>query len=473
MNLTSPVYLLFLLAACLLYRIAGRFTRFPAASLVVASLYFYALWNPWYCLPLLFTALLDHNVSRTLARTESPRKRRFLLAADIAVNLGILAFFKYFDFLAANASEAAAALGFRLPPAPFRVFFSIGISFYTFQSMSHVIDVYRKDAEPASRFTDYLAFVSFFPTLPAGPITRSGLLLPQLARPAGPLDPERGGKALFLIMLGFLKKRVVADYLAVNLADRVFELPGMYSSLEILLGVYAYAVQIYCDFSGYSDIAIGSALLLGVSLKDNFNAPYRARNLVQFWQRWHISLSQWLRDYLFFALPGNRTVLLPYLNTFLTFGLGGLWHGASWNYLAWGGMHGAGLAALRFLDARRRSRRGTVPSRWRSFAGVFLTFHFVCATWILFRCETFSGALDLVSGLARGSVSAPNVSLSILVALAAGLLPQWLPERHYSRLMNGFIRLPAPLQAAVACAAALVVHRAGGSAISGFIYFRY
>lgn len=476
MILSSAPYLAFLLAAVAAFRLAGGTRRFHLPVILFFSLAFYSAWNPVYCLPLIATAALDFTTARYVSRRRGTRAARTALAADIAANLCILAFFKYFNFLADNAAELSAAMGYALPPVPFRVAFGVGISFYTFQSMSYVIDVHRGDAEPARSFADYLAFVSFFPTLLAGPITRASTLLPQLGRPPLPITAEQGGKALFLIALGFVKKLAIADYLAVNLVDRVFELPGMFTSAELLAGIYAYAVQIWCDFSGYSDIAIGSALLLGISLKDNFNAPYRAKELPEFWRRWHISLSTWLRDYLFFSLPGNRSgKWAPYFNTLLTFALGGLWHGASWTFLAWGALHGGGLAAARFVESRKpRGKRGAVPvPAWRDALGVFLTFHFVCLTWIFFRCDSVGQAFELIGGLGRLSVGTANVTAPIALLVLGGIGLQWLPETALPRLQARFAALPAPAQCALLAAAAAAVVRVSGSSVSQFIYFDF
>ncbi|MDR3675709.1 MAG: MBOAT family O-acyltransferase, partial [Acidobacteriota bacterium] len=306
MALVEPVFLLFALIACLLYRSTSRHETLRPFVLVALSLFFYSTWNPLYCLPITITALLDFNTSWLLVRTSNPRTRSLLLTTDILLNLGILAVFKYFNFLHDGAAQFLTAFGHTLPPAPFRVIFMVGISFYTFQSMSYVIDVYRGEQKPARGFMEYFAFVSFFPTLLAGPITRARVLLTQIQQPSSPLTDEQGSRALMMIARGFIKKLVFADYLSVNLVDRAFELPRMFSSVEILISVYAFAVQIYCDFSGYSDIAIGTAQLLGFQLPDNFNSPYRAESLTEFWRRWHISFSTWLRDYIFFSLPSSR-----------------------------------------------------------------------------------------------------------------------------------------------------------------------
>jgi D-alanyl-lipoteichoic acid acyltransferase DltB (MBOAT superfamily) len=474
MSPTGTAYLAFLLVAVAAYRLTGGLRRFHLATILLCSFAFYASWNPVYCLPLVVTTILDFNTARYVSRRRGRRAARIALAADVAANLAILVGFKYFNFLADNAVELAGLLGFELPPVPLRVVFGVGISFYTFQSMSYVIDVYRGDADPARSFVDYLAFVSFFPTLLAGPITRASVLLPQLERPAPPITDAQGGRALFLIALGFVKKVVVADYLAVNFVNRAMELPGMFSSAELLAAVYGYAAQIYCDFSGYSDIAIGSALLLGIALKDNFNSPYRSKDLPEFWRRWHISLSGWLRDYLFFSLPGNRGKWAPYFNTLVTFALGGLWHGASWTFLAWGVLHGGGLAVARFFESRRPRGRNAKPvPAWRQAVGAFVTFHFVCLTWIFFRSESVEQAFAILQGLGRMSGNLTNVTWQIAALTVAGIGLQWLPEKWLPKLQERFSALPAVAQGALLVATGIAVGRVAGSAISQFIYFNF
>src|SRR5690606_35141846 len=263
----------------------------------------------------------------------------------------------------------------------------IGISFFTFQSLSYTIDVYRKDLTPTRSLLDYAFFVSFFPLLVAGPIVRASYFLPQLQQPLL-VTREAFGRGVFLILAGLVKKAVIADYISVNFVDRVFDNPALYSGLENLLAVYGYALQIYCDFSGYSDMAIGIALLLGFQFPNNFNfnSPYRSLSITEFWRRWHISLSTWLRDYLYISLGGNRRGRLrTYLNQFITMVLGGLWHGASLRFLLWGAMHGVGLAVHKiWMSWTKNTWLGR--SSWAgSFLSWILTFHFVCFTWIFFR----------------------------------------------------------------------------------------
>jgi len=475
MALVEPVFLLFALIACLLYRCTSRHETLRPFVLVALSLFFYSTWNPLYCLPVTITALLDFNTSWLLVRTSNPRTRSLLLTADILLNLIILAVFKYFNFLHDGATQFLTAFGRTLPPAPFRVIFMVGISFYTFQSMSYVIDVYRGEQKPARGFMEYFAFVSFFPTLLAGPITRARVLLTQIQQPSSPLTDEQGSRALMMIARGFIKKLVFADYLSVNLVDRAFELPRMFSSLEILISVYAFAVQIYCDFSGYSDIAIGTAQLLGFQLPDNFNSPYRAESLTEFWRRWHISFSTWLRDYIFFSLPSSRrSKWWPYWNTFITFALGGIWHGASWSFLGWGMLHGFGLAvnhATETLWPRRGKQR---PKHiLMRIAGVVLTFHFVCLTWLFFRCDSTQQVCDILAGIARGTMEFVNIPWQVPVMICVTLLAQWLPVNWYQRAENGFARWPATVQAATLAGVTLLIAWTSHTAVTQFIYFKF
>lgn len=471
MSLGEPIYLAFLAFAVLAVRLlAGRAPR--ALVLVPLGLVFYATWNPLALLPLLATATVDFHVARALGRTRSRSLRRALVATSVVVDLSLLSAFKYSGLLA----RAAAPLLGRGDDAawpPFTLVLAAGISFYTFQSLGCVVDVYRREEEPPARFLDYLAFVSFFPTLLAGPITRAETFFPQAARPLAPLSDADGSRALFRIGLGLAKKHLVADVLALNLVDRVFEVPGLFTSAEAGVAVYAYAVQIWADFSGYSDIAIGSALLLGFRLKENFDSPYRSADLAEFWRRWHVSLSTWLRDYLFFSLPGNRRGgLAPYANLVVTFVLGGLWHGTTWAFAGWGLIHGAGLALQRLLESRR-PRGAAPPSAWRRALGVLVTFHVVSFAWILFRAESGPAALGFLRVLGAGTWGLGNVppvaAAALLVGLAAHFLPApWLPAAE-----RRFALLPAPAQAGLLLAALAAIRLSAGAAVAPFVYFRF
>jgi alginate O-acetyltransferase complex protein AlgI len=461
-----------------LHRLKNGWPR--SVFLLAMSYGFYAAWN-WRYLPLIFgSSTVDFFLARAIARQSAPRRRRAMLLVTVVLNLGFLGFFKYWNFGVENA-RALYALAAHVPLAPaetLRVLLPpVGISFFTFESMSYVIDVYRGDLEPHPSYLRYLLFVSFFPHLVAGPIVRPRDLLPQLERPPL-LTRAAGGEALFLIALGLLKKLAIADPLALNLVDRVFERPTSYSALEVLAGVYGYAVQIYCDFSGYTDIAIGSALLLGVRFPKNFNAPYQATDLADFWRRWHISLSTWLRDYLYIPLGGSRgSEWATYRNLMLTMLLGGLWHGASWTFVFWGFLHGAGLAVTRAWQraaARRRvpgaASSPTLPGR---VVATVLTFHYVCFAWIFFRAPTFKQAVLVLKQLATLSTFHPNLPLVVVAVLAAGLGFPFVPEGSYQRIRQGFTALPAPLQGALLFGVALVLHEAAGAAAVPFVYFQF
>jgi D-alanyl-lipoteichoic acid acyltransferase DltB (MBOAT superfamily) len=304
---------------------------------------------------------------------------------------------------------------------------------------------------------------------------RASDLLPQLVRRAG-LDAAAGSRGLFLIGIGLAKKMALADPLALNLVDRVFDLPEQFSSLEVLAGVYGYALQIYCDFSGYSDIAIGSALLIGVRFPENFDSPYQARSLSEFWRRWHISLSSWLRDYLYVPLGGNRHGRWrTYRNLLVTMLLGGLWHGASWSFVLWGALHGGALAAVRWFG----EVRGPAPTRgprWsgaRSALGWFLTFHYVCLAWVFFRAPTLADAGRVLGALGAGSWHAANLTGPVVALLAAGFATHFLPRARLERFAAAYARWPAPLQAAALLALILGLARLASSEVVPFIYFQF
>jgi D-alanyl-lipoteichoic acid acyltransferase DltB (MBOAT superfamily) len=449
--------------------------------LLVLSYYFYASWN-WRYLPLIFgSSTVDYFLARAVAREPRPHARRVMLGLTVALNLGFLGFFKYWNFTLENArlltalitgaasAPAGDALRVLLPP--------VGISFFTFESMSYVVDVYRGELQPHKSYLRYLLFVAFFPHLVAGPIVRPRDLLPQLESPPS-LTRTMGGEALFLVAVGLVKKLVISDQLAQNLVDRVFEHPESFSALEVLAGVYGYAVQIYCDFSGYTDIAIGSALLLGIRFPKNFDAPYQARNLADFWRRWHISLSTWLRDYLYIPLGGNRGgSWLTYRNLMITMVLGGLWHGASWTFVFWGFLHGLGLGVTRAWE-RRKPRAPAPPEA--SLAGVagrvvatLLTFHYVCLAWIFFRATTFKQAVLILKQLATLTTFHPNLPPLVVGFLMVGLVSHYTPRAAYDRMQRAFIELPAPVQGALLFAVAVLLHEAASTAVVPFVYFQF
>lgn len=449
----------------------ARLRKLRLLFLLGASYFFYAAWDVRF-LPLIWaSSTVDWLLGNAIAGARTPLHRRRWLVLTVILNLGLLGVFKYFDFGVDTARSALAALGYHPPEVALSIALPVGISFFTFESMSYVIDVYRGDIQPHPSYTEYLAFVAFFPHLVAGPIVRPRDLLPQLA--GTPRFAEReGSEGLFLIALGLLKKVAIGDYLAVNLVDRVFDAPLRFSALECYAAALGYSVQIYCDFSGYTDIAIGSALLLGVRFPKNFDAPYKAANIVDFWRRWHISLSTWLRDYLYISLGGNRRgAARMYVNLILTMLLGGLWHGANWTFVAWGGLHGVALAATRFLRSR-----AAWPAETSWPLGVFsvlLTFHFVTATWILFRAESFGSARSFFAQLSTFTTHHANLDPRALAVLGVGIASHYVPERWYTALREGFMRMPAVAQGVALVVAALALREMATAEAVPFVYFQF
>jgi alginate O-acetyltransferase complex protein AlgI len=439
--------------------------------LLGASYFFYAQWD-WRFVPLIWgSSTLDWWLGNAIARAPDARRKKQWLIVTAALNLGLLAVFKYFDFGVNSARALLASLGFHPPELALEVALPVGISFFTFESMSYVIDVYRGDIEPHPSYSEYLTFVAFFPHLVAGPIVRPRDLLPQLAGDAR-FDPRASSEALFLIGVGLLKKVAIGDYLALNLIDRAFDGPLGYSALECYVAAVGYSVQIYCDFSGYTDIAIGSAQLLGVRFPKNFDAPYKAHHLVDFWRRWHISLSTWLRDYLYIPLGGSRHgPARTYLALLVTMLLGGLWHGANWTFVVWGGLHGLGLAVTRFVRGDRSPGEAMSPAS--RVLGVLFTFHFVTATWVLFRADSFGSAWAYFGRLATLTTYHPNLAPTALGVLGVGLASHFLPERWYEAARSRFGTLPAPAQGVALFTVALGLREMASAEAVPFVYFQF
>jgi len=339
--------------------------------------------------------------------------------------------------------------------------------------MSYVIDVYRGHIKPHRSYIEYLTFVAFFPHLVAGPIVRPRDLLPQLGGEPR-FSAEAGMEGLFLIAVGLTKKVAIGDYLALNLVDRVFESPAGYSSVEVYAAVIGYALQIYCDFSGYTDIAIGSALLLGIRFPKNFDAPYSAVDIVDFWRRWHISLSTWLRDYLYIPLGGNRRGRArTYANLMITMLLGGLWHGASWTFVVWGGIHGAALALTRAWREWRGESGSLLPGGIGRVAGILFTFHLVCAAWIFFRADSFAKARLIFERLAEGTTHHVNLDARVLAVLALGLASHYVPDKQFEAAKQGFSRLPVPAQAALLFGVLVLLQKFASAEAVPFVYFQF
>src|SRR4051794_31302610 len=364
------------------------------AFILFASYVFYAWWDWRFIFLLAASTIVNHVLAVAIHRSGTARTRNGLLALAVAFDLGLLGYFKYTNFFLSTTDNLAGTAWIA------NVVLPVGISFYSFMAISYVVDTYRGELVPAS-LARFAVFQAFFPHLVAGPIVRASELLPQLERPR---DPRRVdvSRAFFLIVSGLFLKVVIANHLATHIVDEVFAAPNRHSSLEVLVAVYGYAVQIFADFCGYTNIAIGVALLLGFEFPQNFASPYSAVSLQDFWRRWHMTLSRWLRDYLYIPLGGNRKgSLMTYRNLMLTMLLGGLWHGAAWTFVVWGAIHGGGLAAERFVRDRRAGRglpapRDTPLRRWTAR---LVTFHVVCLAWVFFRADSFGRAADVLTRL--------------------------------------------------------------------------
>lgn len=385
--------------------------RYQNRMLLFASYLFYGWWD-WRFLSLLaISTLVDYSLGKRISGTSAQSARKYLLAASIVVNLGMLAVFKYFNFFVDSAAAVLQFAGLNANLPLLSVVLPVGISFYTFQSLAYVIDVYRGSQQPARSVIDFALYVSYFPQLVAGPIERASRLLPQLQKQRV-VTRDQWNSGLALMLCGYVKKVAIADAIA-PYADPVFNHPQVYSSAATWVAMYSFAIQIYCDFSGYSDIARGVSRLMGIELMENFRQPYLASNISDFWRRWHISLSEWLRDYLYFPLGGSRRgTVRQYMNLLLTMLLGGLWHGASWNYVLWGGLHGCYLVVHKLAAGKRPAKRAT--SQFPSLRIValvvktFVTFHMVSFAWIFFRCPDLPRALDFLGGLAPALLGLPD-----------------------------------------------------------------
>ncbi|MBN2526856.1 MAG: MBOAT family protein [Deltaproteobacteria bacterium] len=449
----------------------ARHQRLRILFLLVVSYVFYASWNPKYLGLIILSSTLDYFVGGAIYKTESGIKRKWLLTCSLAVNLGILCTFKYFNFFSREFTHLAGVFGVSLEPWHLNVLLPVGISFYTFQSLSYTIDIYRKQLEPAKWYFQYLLFVAFFPQLVAGPIVRAKMLLPQFwTQPR--VTNEHGSKAIFLIGMGLVKKVVIADYLGAHLVDPVFSNPQMYSAIENLTAVYAYAFQIYADFSAYSDIAIGSAALLGFEIPINFNAPYTATNLRDFWQRWHISLSTWLRDYLYIPMGGSKnSSARTYFNLMATMVIGGLWHGAALTFVFWGTIHGLALVGTRVVQ-RSKIKSHLHPMVAKIIATV-LTFNVVCAAWVFFRATDFQTAIMVFKTIATGGVSIANLSLPAAGILGGALLIHWIPQHWIEHAKIVFSKVPSFIQAIIVIGLIVVSDKLAQTDVAPFIYFQF
>jgi len=437
-----------------------------------ASYVFYGFWDWRFVFLIALSTLVNQGAARMLAR-EGWAYRRPVLIGALVFNLGLLGAFKYYSFFVESLNASLRDLGMpgRLPLI--EVLIPVGISFFTFQAISYVVDVYRGTLRPG-RLLDFAVYLAFFPHLVAGPIVRASEFLPQLDRPRT-LDADDASRAALLIGRGLFKKVVVSSFLSTAIVDPVFGVPEQHSSAEILAAIYGYAVQIYADFSGYTDMAIGIALLLGIRFPQNFDRPYAATSLQDFWRRWHMTLSRWLRDYVYIPLGGNRNGRRrTYLNLLLTMVLGGLWHGAAWTFVAWGFFHGIGLGVERRVQEVRGGRAwAAVTGAWRPWMGRVLTFHLVCVGWVFFRAESMTAALTLLRRAPTEWGPAPLVTAGLVAVIAGAVAVQYLPDDFEKRLLGAFARTPLVAQGAALGAFIAVTYALGPAGVPPFIYYQF
>lgn len=493
--------LAFLIFYCVVWPLAWAAVRVGRHTLhklviIAASYVFYAFWNWKLAFLLLASVVLNWGVGRFIEGCrDTPRRKRQVLAAGVAINLTVLGFFKYYGWFTEEMNQLLRAAGLAREIPMMEIILPVGISFFTFQGISYVVDLYRGDLDRARPLVDVMFFISFFPHLVAGPIVRAAAFLPQLEKPP---DPGRVfvGLGVLLILWGVMKKAVVAHWLAVELVDKVFFDPTAYGAVDIAAAVYGYAVQIYCDFSAYSDIAIGVAALLGYRFQRNFNQPYRAETLADFWRRWHMSLSTWLRDYLYVPLGGSRRgALLTYRNLLITMVLGGIWHGAAWKFVVWGALHGGMLAAERFRAGMKQrlvpasggragadgdagaaaasSPTGSARPVWRRAVAVLLVFHFVCLGWIFFRADDMTRAAQVLAGLADWSRGPSLVTAWLAGLIAFGLAIQFTPPDLLERADRIYQRIPVWAVGVLVAVILLSIELVGGDGTAPFIYFQF
>ena len=462
MLFTEARFLVFFAVVLAVYWSVPR-NRPRKAWLLVASYTFYGAWDPRFLALIVGSTVLDFVVGGAMAKRDVPSRRRWLLALSLAGNLGCLALFKYYDFFVTSATGLLSLLGLDVEPRTLGLILPVGISFYTFQSLSYTIDIYRGKLAPIRSFPDFALFVSFFPQLVAGPIVRASEFLPQLDERRAWRDVEvRACLTLFLI--GYVKKTCVSDNFA-PLIDPVFADPSTYDVASLWLASLMYTVRIYCDFSGYSDMAIATAGLLGYRLVQNFHFPYLAASITDFWRRWHMSLSRWFRDYLYVPLGGNRgSALATYRNLVIVFFLCGLWHGANWTFVVWGLYHGGFLVLERLLPGDRE--RGVHPLFDRVY--VLLV---ALVGWVFFRCQTLSSALDYLGGLFLGRAGETTVDLRFGWAVALFSVVHWLSRDD--RMMRAARRVPEPLFAIGLGVAAALALLFSPEDYAAFIYFQF
>ena len=473
MLFNTGLFLLLFVGVILIYRLLSRARTLRMVFIILFSLYFYYKSSAEYCFILVGVCISDYVIGRLMGHWPGKGARRSLLLLNVFLNVGMLIYFKYlnliFDTIAQFSSARFDALDIIIPA---------GISFFAFRSISYIVDIYRGDIEPCKSFLDYTFFLTFFPPLLMGPVVRAKDMLPQIKADA-PATRAQVAEGLFLIMAGLIKKVVVADFISGNFVERVFDNPALYSGFENLIGVYGFSIQLYCDFSGYSDIAIGIALLMGFRFKDNFRSPFKSESPSEFWHRWHISLSSWLKDYVYIPLGGNRKGRVrTHVNLMTTMLVGGLWHGASWMYLAWGGLHGAFLIAHKELKRIFPKLPETKKTWWRTALNIFITFNIVAFTFMIFRAQSMEHVKDMTTAIFTNFH--PEVApqfiygyLAIVLAILFGYFMHFAPARWTARVRERYQAMPLIVQALILALVILIIIQVRQSDIVPFLYLKY
>lgn len=483
----SGFFLFMFLLFTLLYYILRNKNTARILFVTLFSYYFYYKSSGIHFFILAVVTLSDFLIARKIGKNANRKKHksaksqnRIWLILSLILDLGLLAYFKYTNFFIDIYNSVFSQ--YAQPFAHLDILLPVGISFYIFQSLSYIIDVYRGNIKPLKRLLDYAFYVSFFPQLVAGPIVRARDFIPQIHKHLC-VTHKMFSAGLFLIISGLIKKAIISDYISLNFVDRIFDQPGLYSGLENLLGIYGYTLQIYCDFSGYSDMAIGIALLLGFHFPKNFDSPYKSRSITEFWRRWHISLSSWLRDYLYISMGGSRKgKFRTYVNLMLTMLLGGLWHGASWNFIIWGGLHGVCLTVERLFGVDRK-KNGKFSSAKYHFTilnvlRTFITFNLVAFIWLFFRNKGLDNSILMLERIFTDFkpelfTQIINGYAAVLSLILLGYIMHFMPSRWTDGLKQMFARLYFPVQALAIILIIWIVIQIKSSDIQPFIYFQF
>lgn len=470
----TGLFLILFAGFILIYQLMRKFRTAKFLFVIAFSLYFYYKSSAEYCFILLGVCISDYLLGIALSHLKKDWKRRSIVLLNVVLNIGMLVYFKYFNLIYETFANIAG-----VSFDPFDIILPAGISFFTFRSISYIVDIYRREITACTDFLAYTFYLTFFPPLLAGPVVRAKDMLPQVA--ANPVATKAMvSEGLFLIMCGLVKKVVVADFISQNFVDRIFDNPSLYSGFEVMMGVYGFVIQLYCDFSGYSDMAIGIALLMGYQFFDNFRSPFKAQSPTEFWHRWHISLSTWLRDYVYIPLGGNRCgKVRHHANLMTTMIVGGLWHGASWMYVIWGTLQGAFLVGHKTLKSvTPKVKLENRNKWWRRTFNIFITFNLIAVSFVFFRARSLTTIKEMwaqITGNFHAEIAPQFLEgyLAITLVIIGAYLMHFAPERWTAKLKKTYNSIPLIIQAIVLVIIILIVIQTRQSEIQPFIYFQY